>query len=76
MSANMISELNTTLLTITQRIAYTTILNLRKLTVETGTRTTKAQNDILRALNSVDVSAVANALAAQPAVGITQFVKQ
>lgn len=41
----------------------TTILNLQKLTRETGTITTRAQNDILRALNSSDIAAVANALA-------------
>lgn len=51
-------------LTDTQRTALTTILNLRKLTETTQTRTTKAQNDILRSLNSVDIAAVANALAA------------
>jgi hypothetical protein len=43
--------------------ALTTILNLRKLTRETGTITTRAQNDVLRALNSVDLADVANALA-------------
>jgi len=43
--------------------ALTSILNLRKLTRETGTITTRAQNDVLRALNSVDIAAVANALA-------------
>jgi len=51
-------------LTETQRKALTTVLNLRKLTEVTGTRTTKAQNDVLRSLNSVDIAAVANALAA------------
>ena len=50
-------------LTPSQEQAYSTIINLRKLTEETGTRTTKAQNDILRALNSLDLAAVANALA-------------
>lgn len=50
-------------LTPTQQDALTTILNLRKLTRETGTRTTIAQNDVLRALNSSDLAAVANALA-------------
>jgi hypothetical protein len=50
-------------LTPTQQKALTTILNLRKLTKDTGTFTTRAQNDCLRALNSVDIAAVANALA-------------
>jgi len=50
-------------LTPQQQRALTTILNLRRLTAETGTRTTRAQNDVLRALNSVDIAAVANALA-------------
>jgi hypothetical protein len=50
-------------LTETQKTALTTILNLRKLTRETRTITTKAQNDILRKLNSTDIAAVANALA-------------
>jgi len=44
------------------QVALNTILNLRRLTDQTGTRTTRAQNDILRSLNSVDISAVANAL--------------
>ena len=39
--------------------ALTTILNLRKLTKATGTITTRAQNDILRALTSMDIGAVA-----------------
>lgn len=43
--------------------ALTTIRNLRWLTRETGTITTRAQNDVLRALNSIDIAAVANALA-------------
>jgi hypothetical protein len=43
--------------------ALTTILNLRKLTKETGTITTRAQNDVLRALSSNDIAAVANELA-------------
>ena len=50
-------------LTVKQRKAVETIRNLRKLTRETGTATTKTQNDILRALSSVDLAAVANALA-------------
>jgi hypothetical protein len=50
-------------LTPVQQKALTTILNLRKLTKESGTQTTRAQNDVLRALNSADISAVANALA-------------
>lgn len=48
-----------------QQKALTTILNLRKLTRETGTITTRSQNDVLRALNSADIAAVANALAQQ-----------
>jgi hypothetical protein len=42
--------------------ALTTIRNLRRLTEKTGTRTTRAQNDILQSLNSTDLAAVANAL--------------
>jgi hypothetical protein len=49
-------------MTTTAQEALNTIKNLRKLTEQTGTRTTKAQNDILRALNSTDIAAVANAL--------------
>jgi cytochrome c553 len=45
--------------------ALTTILNLRTLTKETGTKTTRAQNDVLRALSSKDIAAVANTLAQQ-----------
>lgn len=52
-------------LTPPQQEALDTIRNLRKLTEETGTRTTKAQNDVLRALDSRDLAAVANAIAAQ-----------
>jgi hypothetical protein len=52
-------------LTPTQQKAFNTILNLRRLTRETGTITTRAQNDVLRALNSIDIAAVANALADQ-----------
>ncbi len=47
----------------TAQEALTTILNLRRLTKETGTISTRAQNDILRALNSTDLAAVANAIA-------------
>jgi len=43
--------------------ALTTIRNLRRLTKTTGTISTRAQNDILRALNSTDLAAVANVLA-------------
>jgi hypothetical protein len=57
--------LTTEHLTEAQQRALTTILNLRRLTKETGTFTTKAQNDVLRALNSDDIAAVANALAQQ-----------
>jgi len=46
--------------------ALTTIRNLRRLTRETGTQTTRAQNDILRALSSDDIAAVANVLASEP----------
>jgi hypothetical protein len=47
----------------TAQNALTTILNLRRLTRETQTITTRAQNDVLQALNSRDIAAVANALA-------------
>jgi hypothetical protein len=50
-------------LTPSQQKALTTIRNLRRLTKDTGTITTRAQNDVLRALSSTDISAVANALA-------------
>jgi hypothetical protein len=43
--------------------ALTTIRNLRKLTAQTGTRTTRSQNEVLQSLNSADLAAVANALA-------------
>jgi hypothetical protein len=43
--------------------ALSTIRNLRRLTKDTGTITTRAQNDVLRALNSSDIAAVANTLA-------------
>jgi hypothetical protein len=46
----------------TAQAALTTIRNLRRLSKETGTITTRAQNDILRALNSTDIAAVANEL--------------
>jgi hypothetical protein len=46
-----------------QQRTLDTILNLRRLTRETGTITTRAQNDILRKLSSEDIAAVANALA-------------
>jgi len=49
------------------KFAYETILNLRKLTKETGTISTRAQNDVLRALNSTDLASVANALARETA---------
>jgi hypothetical protein len=55
--------MNEPTLTPSQQQAYTTILNLRTLTRETGTISTRAQNDVLRALNSSDLAAVANALA-------------
>ena len=58
-----VEAVNKTDLTPTQQKALTTILNLRKLTKETGTFTTRAQNDILRSLSSDDLAAVANALA-------------
>lgn len=50
-------------LTRSQQEALTTILNLRGLTKESGAITTRAQNDVLRALSSVDIAAVANTLA-------------
>jgi hypothetical protein len=43
--------------------ALDTILNLRRLTRETGTQTIKTQNQVLRALDSNDLVSVANALA-------------
>lgn len=55
----------TVTLTKPQQNALDTILNLRRLTKETGTITTRAQNDVLRALDSRDIAAVANALAKQ-----------
>jgi hypothetical protein len=45
--------------------ALQTIRNLRRLTRESGTITTRAQNDVLHALNSADIAAIANALAQQ-----------
>lgn len=54
---------STTELTPTQQKAFDTIINLRTLTRDTGTITTRAQNDVLRALNSIDIAAVANRLA-------------
>lgn len=45
--------------------ALTTIRNLRRLSGESGTITTRAQNDVLRALSSTDIAAVANELAKQ-----------
>ena len=50
-------------LSTTAEKALMTIRNLRRLTKESGTITTRAQNDVLRALNSQDIAAVANALA-------------
>lgn len=49
-------------MTPTAKQACQTIVNLRKLTKETVTATTRAQNDMLRALNSIDLAAVANEL--------------
>lgn len=43
--------------------ALTTILNLRQLTRETGTKTRRTQNEVLQKLNSEDLQAVANELA-------------
>ena len=57
--------MTTETLNVSQQKALTTILNLRRLTKESGTITTRAQNDVLRALSSTDIAAVANALAAQ-----------
>lgn len=50
-------------LSLTAEKALMTIRNLRRLTKESGTITTRAQNDVLRALNSQDIAAVANVLA-------------
>jgi hypothetical protein len=61
----MMTTKSTTELSPAAQKALATIINLRKLTRETGTITTRAQNDILRALNSSDIAAVANALAEQ-----------
>lgn len=55
--------MTTTTLSSSAQQALTTILNLRRLTKETGTITTRAQNEVLRALNSQDIAAVANVLA-------------
>ena len=57
--------MSTEALTASQQRGLTTVLNLRKLTKESGTITTRAQNDVLRALSSTDIAAVANALANQ-----------
>jgi hypothetical protein len=57
--------MTTTEMTPSQLKAFDTIRNLRRLTKETGTITTRAQNEVLRALNSTDIAAVANALAAE-----------
>ena len=50
-------------LTPTQQQALHTILNLRKLTRDTGTFTTRAQNSVLRSLSDADLAAVASVLA-------------
>lgn len=55
--------MNTDTLSPEAQRALTTIRNLRGLTRESGTITTRAQNDVLRALSSQDIAAVANALA-------------
>ena len=55
--------MTTNTLSPTAEKALTTIRNLRRLTKESGTITTRAQNDVLRALNSADIAAVANVLA-------------
>lgn len=44
------------------RDALRTVIALRKLTAETGTRTTRSQNEILRALSDEDLTALATAL--------------
>jgi len=49
-------------LTAAQRIALAKICALRKLSMNTGTLTTKTQNDSLQSLTSDDLSAVAMAL--------------
>lgn len=56
---------NTHTMTPAAQKALTTIRSLRRLTKETGTITTRAQNDVLRALSSTDIAAVANVLAAE-----------
>lgn len=43
--------------------ALATILNLRQLTRDTGTKTRRTQNEVLQKLNSEDLQAVANELA-------------
>ena len=51
-----------TSLTPAQQDVYERITALRKLTADTGTRTTKTQNDLLQAQSSEDLAAVALAL--------------
>jgi hypothetical protein len=52
-----------TKLTPKQQEVITTIRNLRKLTAETGTATTRTVNELLRSLPSSDLCIVANCLA-------------
>lgn len=48
-----------------QQEAFESVVNLRRLTKETGTKTTRAQNAILQTLNDADLVVVANALSKQ-----------
>jgi hypothetical protein len=43
--------------------ALMTIINLRQLARDTGTKTRRTQNEVLQKLNSEDLQAVANELA-------------
>jgi hypothetical protein len=61
MNATLASKEQSTL-TRRQQEVYDRILALRKLTAETGTRTTKTQNDLLQAQTNDDLAAVALAL--------------
>jgi len=44
------------------RDALRTVIALRKLTEDTGTRTTRAQNEILQSLSDEDLATLASAL--------------
>jgi hypothetical protein len=56
-------QINRPDLTPVQEQAFQTICNLRQLTLETGSFTTRSQNAILRSMTDADLAAVANALA-------------